>query len=75
MNEQEQNERNALQILALAAEKYLEAQDELGKNFIGPQVKAAVEILNAANNEKWGNGANPAATEAALPVEDASDAA
>jgi hypothetical protein len=53
MNEQEQNERNSLRILAVAAEEYLKGADELGKNFIGPQVRAAGEILNAVINGRW----------------------
>ena len=53
-NSQEQNERSALKILAIAAEQYLKSQDELGRNFIGPQAQAAIEIINDVLNERWG---------------------
>lgn len=44
-NENAQNERNAVQILALAGEGYIGGLDELSKNFVTPQVRAALQIF------------------------------
>ena len=63
-NSKEQNERSALKILAIAAEQYLKTQDELGRNFIGPQAQAAIEIINEVLNERWGNPEVETETEA-----------
>lgn len=45
MTEQQQNEINAVKILAVASDGYLNSLDELGKNFITPQVRAAMQIV------------------------------
>jgi hypothetical protein len=60
-NQQEQNERNSLKILFLAAEQYLKNQDELGRNFIQPQIHAAGEILNSVLNQRWPSTEQPVA--------------
>lgn len=49
----EQLERNALRALAMAAEQYLKAQDELSRTFVGPQLQSAVSILDTALNDRW----------------------
>lgn len=65
MEDRKQLEQNALQILAKAADKYLAAQDDLGKSFIGPQLSAAVGIIARILEERWAgqNEANPAESE------------
>lgn len=62
-HEQAQNEKNAVQILAMAAESYLTTLDGLSKNFVTPQVTAAVQILQQIIEER-----NPGLT--AVPAED-----
>jgi cellobiose-specific phosphotransferase system component IIB len=64
-NDRATNEGNALKILAMAAEQYLKVQDELSRNFVGPQVRAAVEVIGAILEER--NGA-PVAT--VVPAEE-----
>lgn len=54
-NTQEQNERNALRILAMAAEHYLKSVDELSRTFVAPQASAAIEVLSAVLAERWGS--------------------
>ena len=49
----EQLERNALRVLAMAAEHYLKAQDELSRTFVAPQLQAAVQALDTALNDRW----------------------
>lgn len=65
MDQATQNELNALQILAKAGEFYVGTLDDLAKNFVGPQVNAAVEIFSNILKEKH---AAPAAVPAAPPV-------
>ena len=67
MNEQAQNEINAVQILAKASEFYLTTIDELAKNFVSPQIYAAIQILTGVVNER-----NPQDGQAApaMPAED-----
>lgn len=52
MNEQAQNEINAVKILAKASEFYLTTIDELARGFVTPQVGAAIQILTAVVNER-----------------------
>lgn len=68
MTEQQQNEINAVKILALAVEGYLASLDELGRNFVGPQARAAVQIFSNIVEER-NPAAGASAAVAAPPVE------
>lgn len=46
-NQNQQNEQNALTILAKAATEYVKHCDELAKSFVEPQINMAIQILNA----------------------------
>jgi hypothetical protein len=62
MDQAKQNELNALQILAKAGEFYVNTLDDLAKNFVGPQVNAAVQIFNQILTER--HGVQPAPVDA-----------
>lgn len=59
MSEQLQKETQAIKILALAAEKYLATQDDLGKAFIAPQLDDAIKLLSGIIIERHAPKGNP----------------
>jgi hypothetical protein len=69
-NTQQTNANNAVQILAKAAEGYLNTLDELARTFVTPQVQASIQIFSSLVAEKYPAPAAPVA-EAAPPANDA----
>lgn len=71
-NQEQTNARNAINILVQASEVYVAGLDQLGKNFIAPQVQAALQIVAGLVNEKFpGDAATPAVASETAPAKEA----